>query len=232
MEDGELSEDEEEAIVRPEGSVRGLAPWRHPVVALLWIGAIVAAIWYIGYGPGLPFLNSSSSASIASDSTFVSLQSQGIKLGSAGGPAPKIGGQAPDFTLLSVDGKAVRLSDFRGKSVVLNFWATWCPPCRKEFPELVALYNANKDRGLVVLGINLQEPPDQVRKFAQEYGATFPIVIDIDADVAGQYRLLGLPMTWFIDPQGILRAQQVGVLTKGILTDKLDQTGFAVSAGF
>lgn len=228
----QLSEDEEEAILRPASPALQLAPWRNRAVALLWIAAIAGAIWYVGYGPGLPFLNSPSAASIASDSTFVSLQSQGIKLGSAGGPAPKVGEPAPDFTLPDVDGNVVRLSDFRGKTVVMNFWATWCPPCRKEFPELVELYDTNKDSGLVVLGINLQEPPDQVRKFAEKYGATFPIVIDLDADVAGQYRLLGLPMTWFVDTEGILQAQQVGVLTKAILTDKLDQTGFTVSADF
>lgn len=225
----ELSEDEEDAILRPEGSARGLAPWRNPVVALLWIAAIAVAIWYVGYGPGLSFLSKPSSGRIASDANFVSLQSQGIELGSAGGPAPKIGEPAPDFTLLDVNGNVVGLSDFRGKTVVMNAWATWCPPCRKEFPELVELYDNNKDRGLVVLGLNLQEPPQQVRKFANDYGATFPIVLDVDADVAGQYRLLGLPTTWFIDSEGILRAQQVGVLTKKIIAGKLDETGFQVA---
>lgn len=231
VEDGELSEDEEEAILRPEGSGRGLAPWRNPVVALLWLAAIAVAIWYIGYGPGLPLSSNSSSGAIPSDAAFVSLQSQGIELGSAGGPAPKIGELAPDFTLLDLDGNIVRLSDFRGKTVVMNAWATWCPPCRKEFPELVELYDANKDRGLVVLGLNLQEPREQVRKFAQEYGAEFPIVIDVDADVVAQYRLLGLPTTWFIDSQGILRAQQVGLLTKKIIADKLSDAGFQVAEG-
>lgn len=231
VDEEDLSEDEEEAILRPEGSTRGLAPWRNPVVALLWIAAIAVAIWYIGYGPGLPIGSNSKSGAIPSDAAFVSLQSQGIELGSSGGPAPEIGERAPDFTLLDLDGNVVRLSDFRGKTVMMNAWATWCPPCRKEFPELVQLYDANKERGLVVLGLNLQEPREQVRNFAEQYGATFPIVIDVDADVASQYRLLGLPTTWFIDGEGVLRAQQIGVLTEKIIAEKLSDTGFQVAEG-
>lgn len=227
----ELGEDEEEAILRPEGSARGLAPWRHPLVALLWIAAIGVAVWYIGYGPGLPVGGNSKSGAIPSDAAFVSLASQGIELGAAGGAAPKIGEPAPDFTLLDLDGNVVHLSDFRGKTVVMNAWATWCPPCRKEFPELVDLYEANKERGLIVLGLNLQEPREQVRRFAEDYGATFPIVIDVDGDVVSQYRLLGLPTTWFIDSEGVLRAQQVGVLTDKIIAEKLSDTGFDVRGG-
>lgn len=208
-----------------------LAPWRHPLVALLWLGAIAVAIWYIGYGPGLSFLNKSSSGSIPANSEFVSLESQGIDLGASGGPAPEVGKPAPDFALPDVDGNVVRLSDFRGKTVVMNFWATWCPPCRREFPELVELYDANKDRGLVVLGVDLQEPANQVRRFAEDFGAKYPIVIDLDAEVAGQYRLLGLPTTWFVDSQGILRAQHVGLLTDDIIADKLSETGFDVAEG-
>lgn len=225
----EIDEDVEQLEERVVGDARGRAPWRNPAVALFWLAAIAAAIWYIGYGPGLPFLNSPGAADIASDSTFVSLESQGIELGAAGGPAPEIGKPAPDFTLLDLNGNAVRLSDFRGSIVVMNFWATWCTPCRKEFPELVDLYDANKDRGLVVLGVDLQEPVSQVRSFVEDFGATYPIVIDLDADVVAQYRLLGLPSTYFIDEQGILRAQHIGLLTEELIEEKLSDTGFQVS---
>jgi cytochrome c biogenesis protein CcmG/thiol:disulfide interchange protein DsbE len=112
--------------------------------------------------------------------------------------------------------------------VVMNFWATWCSPCRKEFPALVTLYSGNADRGLVVLGVDLQESPEIVGRFADEFGATFPIVIDRKGDVAAQYRLLGLPLTMFIDSSGILRAQHVGVLTEEILEEKLADAFFTI----
>jgi thiol-disulfide isomerase/thioredoxin len=111
----------------------------------------------------------------------------------------------------------------------MNFWATWCPPCRKEFPELVRLYGDNADRGLVVLGLDVQESPEIVRRFAAEFGATFPIVIDQKGDVSAQYRLRGLPTSLFIDDQGVLRAQHIGELTKEILGKKLGEAGFTTT---
>lgn len=200
------------------------------------IGLIGATIWYLQFKPALPFLGGSGAGngSSASDGTsqgagFVTFGSKGIKLGAASGAAPKIGEVAPEFTLLDVNGKPTGLSDFRGKTVVMNFWATWCPPCRKEFPELVKLHDRNVDRGLVVLGVDLQESPDIVRNFLNEFGANYPVVIDTKGDVASQYRLLGLPTTYFIDGEGVIRAQHVGLLTEDILTKKLGETGFIVA---
>lgn len=229
---GDTGEPEiEKAVERPQRRRDRLGPWRSLVLSLLPLVAISFAIWYLQSGLALPLVGGPAGGSISNDAAFVSLESQGIELGASGGPAPKIGEPAPDFALPDVDANVVRLSDFRGKTVVMNAWATWCPPCREEFPELVNLYDANKDRGLVVLGVDLQESPGQVQQFAEEFGAKFPIVIDLDAEVAGQYRLLGLPTTWFIDAQGILRAQQVGVLSKRIIAEKLNETGFQVSTG-
>jgi peroxiredoxin len=176
--------------------------------------AIGAAIWYLRPGQRLPWAGGAS-------------QSPAVGLGPTDSHTPTIGQPAPGFTLRDVDGKLVRLSDFRGRTVIVNFWATWCIPCRQEFPELVAAYEQGKGEGLVVLAVDLQEDPDSVRKFAAEFDATFPIVIDAKGDVAHQYRLIGPPTSFFVDQSGILRSEQVGALTEAALARKLKDTGFA-----
>ncbi len=190
------------------------------------LAVIVAAIWTLQ-----PEHTRSLRAALAGKLKIQALRGvaglpTGVNLGPQDSRAPKIGEPAPQFTLLDVDGRVTRLSDFHGKTVVLNFWATWCIPCRQEFPELADLYDRNAARGLVVLGVDLQEDPAPVRKFAADFNATFPIVIDATGDVAHQYQLIGPPTTFFIDPSGVLRAIQVGALTEDSLPRKLRQTGF------
>lgn len=142
--------------------------------------------------------------------------------GNVRGRGPGLGQPAPDFALENAAGDVVRLSDFRGKTVVVNFWATWCAPCRKEFPELVKLYEGSTD--VVIIGVNLQENADQVRAFADEFGAEFPLVIDADGTVAESYRLLGLPSTYFVDAGGVLREQHFGQLSAKIIEEKVTTT--------
>ncbi len=117
---------------------------------------------------------------------------------------------APNFLLETLDGKEMRLSDLRGQPVVINFWATWCQPCRKEVPELVAAYNSYRERGLVILGVNLQEGKGIVRPFAEDFGMNFPILIDRDGEVGDEYRVLGLPTTYFVDRDGVVRSVFTG----------------------
>jgi len=126
---------------------------------------------------------------------------------------------APDFLLETLDGGEIRLSDLRGQAIVLNFWATWCAPCRKEIPQLVAAYDRFASQGLVVLGVNLQESRSVIRSFADAFGMDFPIAIDGTGDVAYEYRLLGLPTTYFIDRGGVVRS-----LFRGPFVEKLEGT--------
>ena len=138
-------------------------------------------------------------------------------------PAPggllKQGEAAPDFAMVLDDGRYLRLSDLQGKPVVLNFWATWCGPCRLEMPELVKAADANDD--LVVLAADVQEAHSPVADFAAEFKMNLPIVLDKDGKVRGLYRVPGLPTTYFIDKTGKIASVVVGPLTPQVLADRL-----------
>ena len=97
------------------------------------------------------------------------------------------GALAPDFLLGRLDGSELRLSDLRGQPVVLNFWATWCAPCRQEIPQFVDAFDRFRDQGLVVVGVNMQEGKSIVRPYAEDFGMEFPIVIDVDGEVGDAY---------------------------------------------
>ncbi len=133
----------------------------------------------------------------------------------------EIGQQAPDFSLVRADtGEAVALSDLRGKTVIVNFWATWCAPCRAEMPDLEAAHQERLEAGdLVILGVNQEESAERVNEFVEDLGLTFPIVLDSDAAVRKRYSVLGLPATFFIDRDGIIRARAYGPVFGNLLPD-------------
>jgi len=118
---------------------------------------------------------------------------------------------APDFTLPTLSGAPIRLSELRGKVVLLNFWATWCVPCRLEMPALETLYQRHKDAGLAVLTINLETLSTAgVEAFVQEVRVTFPVALDPSWSIARAYRVLGLPTTYLIDRAGNVVVREVG----------------------
>ena len=134
----------------------------------------------------------------------------------------KIGEPVPDFRLDTPEGGTLQLSDFRGQAVVLNFWATWCAPCRAEMPELQAIHNAHTDTGaLTVIGIDEMESAEAVLAFADELQLTFPMALDRNAEVADTYGLIGLPGTFFIDADGVLQARVLGQLHGELLEEGL-----------
>ncbi len=110
--------------------------------------------------------------------------------------------QAPGFTLSDVRGNSVSLSRFRGSVVFLNFWATWCPPCRQEMPSMERLYRQLRGQGLAMLAINLKESGGQVANFMRNFGLSFPALLDSDGRVSALYRVWGLPTTYVIDGDG------------------------------
>jgi len=127
-------------------------------------------------------------------------------------PSPREGFLAPDFTLDTLDGTKVTLSKLRGKIVLINLWATWCPPCRAEMPALENAYKQYKDSGVVVLGLNVtnQDSEKDIPPFVDEFGLTFPILLDRDGSVSALYQLKGLPTTYFVNREGIIRTVVVG----------------------
>lgn len=128
---------------------------------------------------------------------------------------PLVGGPAPGFKLDRLNGTSVKISEYRGKVVLLNFWATWCKPCIKEMPEIEAAYNLYKEKGLVVLAVNFGEDTDDAASFSRHGKLSFPVLLDRKVKVAEQYRVVSLPVTYFIDQMGIVREQVFGgTLTK------------------
>jgi len=134
-----------------------------------------------------------------------------------------VGNRARDFTLENLAGDKVSLSDYEGKVVLINFWATWCPPCRAEIPDLEAAYRAWEGNGLVVLGLSTDESREQVQAFVDEFGMTYPILLDSEAKIMETYRARGLPMSVLVDRDGVIQVRHIGYLDAEQLNDYLAQ---------
>lgn len=137
---------------------------------------------------------------------------------------PGADGPAPDFELETLSGDSVRLSELRGKPVLINFWATWCGPCRLEMPMIQARYSANKDK-FTVLAVNFDEPVETVRPYVQELGLTFPVLLDPGGAVQQLYRVRGYPTSVLVDADGIVRIRHIGIMSEKQLDNYLSQLG-------
>lgn len=135
-----------------------------------------------------------------------------------------IGSPAPGFTLKDLKGNKFTLDDFQGEVVLLNFWATWCAPCRLEMPELQKIF-ADQQKELLVVGINFDEPKEVVQSYVEEVGVTFPILLDPGGEVQDLYRVRNYPTSFFVDSQGIIRIQHIGTLSDSQLDRYLRQMG-------
>ena len=129
---------------------------------------------------------------------------------------PAVGMAAADFTLTDLDGRPQSLGQYRGKVVMLNFWATWCKPCTTEMPAMQAVYDRLRDQGFVVLAVNELEDDAKVREHMKTYGHTFPVLMDRQNRVANMYGVFGLPVSVFIDEQGLVQEYVKG----GLLTEQ------------
>src|SRR2546427_5002387 len=132
-------------------------------------------------------------------------------LGMAARP-PLVGSPAPEIVLKDLQGGEVKLSDLRGKIVLVNFWATWCKPCKEEMPAMQASYDKLRDQGFVVLAVNELEDAARVAEHIRTHGHTFLVVMDHDNRVANRYGVVGLPASFLIDRQGIVREHVFGSL--------------------
>ena len=122
----------------------------------------------------------------------------------------KEGDKAPDFQLQDLEGNTVSLSEFRGSQVMLNFWATWCPPCRMEMPLIQEIYQERTGTGLVILAVNVGEGHTLVSSFMQYYSYTMPVLLDTSRIVTQRYNVGAYPTTFFIDDNGIIQDKVIG----------------------
>ena len=131
-----------------------------------------------------------------------------------------IGELAPDFTGTTLEGKTLTLSDFRGEIVLVNDFATWCGPCQAETPYLVEVYNAEEGE-IVIIGLNLQEGESKVADYKAQYDIPYPLVLDPEGELTELYRPIGLPTSWFIDADGVVRYVHAGPMTTAMLEETL-----------
>ena len=146
-------------------------------------------------------------------------------LGAASGTPPRANGAAraaaPDFTLTDLDGKPVQLSALKGKVVLLDFWATWCPPCRAEIPHFIELYNSYKSQGLEVVGLSVREKPEVVRAFVKEKDIPYPVAITTGQQEKAYGGIQGIPTTFLIDKKGRIAGKYLGYHEKQEFEQKI-----------
>ena len=151
-----------------------------------------------------------------------------LVVGLAGGsgllsPALRVGDRAPDFALADLNGEPVRLADYAGRPVLVNFWASWCLPCVEEFPLLAAALDEHADIGLVVIGIVYRDRSEAARAFADQIGADWPLAMDPGEAVARAYGVYGPPESWLIGPDGRVVSRQIGPYSAEELEAQLSQ---------
>ncbi|MDO3679058.1 TlpA family protein disulfide reductase [Paenibacillus ehimensis] len=144
------------------------------------------------------------------------------KLPARAGTAAKVGAQAPAFSLTGLDGQTYTSEQFRGKPLIVNFWASWCGPCKEEAPALVRLYERYKDRvELVAVNITAKDRIESVQAFASAYGLPFPVLLDERAETAQAYRIVPIPTTYLIDRNGMIADKITGAADDAALEKKI-----------
>ncbi|WP_438432710.1 TlpA family protein disulfide reductase [Gorillibacterium sp. sgz500922] len=175
--------------------------------------AIVALLTLILWGAFDYLKKADGTHSVASDSTATgTLAEEGVTKGK----------RAPDFQLTDLNGKTIRLSDYSGKTVLVNFWATWCPPCRIEMPHMEEFYRKYNDQDTVILGINLthtEKNLSEVQAFVSDNALTFPILYDKDGKVSDRYQITAYPTTLVVDPSGIILNKFQGAIDFATMKD-------------
>lgn len=177
------------------------------ITAGLLIGAGLAVLFYFGLGLG----------------RGVNDQSEVVE-GADLQESPSVDSAAPEFELLDLNTEKFSLSEMRGKIIVLNFWATWCEPCKLEMPFFEQLHTSGQS-DLEIWGINFDEPPQQVEYFVKELNLSFPILLDPGGKIQELYRVRGYPTTFVVDKAGVIRFHHIGLITEQQLAGYLEQIG-------
>jgi peroxiredoxin len=177
--------------------------------------AILFLIGLVVYGGYDYYSKSSSETGQAAETGGVNLE-KGIQKGQL----------APDFSLTDLKGNPVHLSDFKGKKVMVNFWATWCPPCRVEMPHMQKFYEDYKSKDVVIVGVNLtptEERLDSVQTFVDDQLLTFPIVLDKEGSIMQTYQVVAYPTTYLLDSNGVVREKFQGAINYDIMKDAVSK---------
>ncbi len=186
-----------------EGPPSRRSVWNAALVALAIAGFLLGSyiIWYRNHTTDLE-------GSFPPPVASVGLPTVAVPL-----PAPKVGSPAPDFELIDLNtGQPLTLSSLKGKPVWINFWATWCPPCKEEMPIMERHYQEYKDKGLVILGVDVQEKESDVSPYIKAGGYSWTFVIDKTGKVTDTYHVNGLPSHYFVDKDGLIQAIVIGGL--------------------
>jgi peroxiredoxin len=189
---------------------------------LTFVNVVLAGTMLLFFVATRPLTGSGPSTRADPGSTFYPLAGGGTGL-DIGARAPEFSGDADGRTvdLRDLNGDPVSLAALRGRPVWVVFWATWCPPCQRETPDLRATYEAFRSRGVALVAISIQEPPDTVAAFAAQYGLTYTIALDQTGAISRTYGVFGIPTHYFIDRDGIIRDRSFGPLDRAGMEAKL-----------
>lgn len=193
---------------------------RQIAIGLIVVGVVLALIagilvWQNGSSGGTSTADTSNIPDDLAVATLAGVKNKGAQ--------PVQGQLAPNFAFQYPNGDTFTLADFRGQPVIVNFWATWCPPCRREMPGLVKAYEQYKDDGLMILEVDVAEPPEAVAQFVQEYNMTMPVILDQRQEVTRLYRTDSFPTSFFIDKDGVIQVRWVGYLPEDQLALNLQK---------
>ena len=167
---------------------------------------------------------------IAGFTIFLAIGVMGTTTATSRSGKELVGKKAPSFVAPKVGGQLVSLENYKNKPLVLNFWASWCPPCRDETPRMERIWRKYEDQGVVILGINVQDGEKEAERYISEFGVTFSNALDLDGSITVDYGVTGLPVTFFIDNDSVVTGRWVGSISEDRLDNWVSNLIFSTGA--
>ena len=167
---------------------------------------------------------------IAGFTIFLAIGVMGTTTATSRSGKELVGKKAPSFVAPNVGGQLVSLENYKNKPLVLNFWASWCPPCRDETPGMERIWRKYEDQGVVILGINVQDGEKEAERYISEFGVTFSNALDLDGSITVDYGVTGLPVTFFIDNDSVVTGRWVGSISEDRLDNWVSNLIFSTGA--